>query len=95
MTAPVAAPYLLMQVDATNAGRRLASAFKKGNRKLVAYRILDPTAAPLLAKEPVDVTTQIAKRAYQLYERRGRREGSSVLDWLQAEREISKNESPK
>ena len=63
--------------------------------KLVAYRISDPTAAPLLAKEPVDVTTQIAKRAYQLYERRGRREGSSVLDWLQAEREIRKNESPK
>ena len=84
-----------MQVDATNAGRRLASAFKKGNRKLVAYRIFDPTAPPLLAKEPADVTTQIAKRAYQLFEQRGRRGGNAVLDWLQAEREIRKNESPK
>ena len=60
--------------------------------KLLAYRILDPTAAPLLAREPVDLTTQIARRAYELYERRGRRQGNAVLDWLQAEREIRKNE---
>ena len=63
--------------------------------KLLAYRILDPTAAPLLAREPADMTTQIARRAYQLYERRGRRQGNAVLDWLQAEREIRKNESRK
>jgi H+-transporting ATPase len=63
--------------------------------KLLAYRILDPTAAPLLAREPVDMTTQIARRAYQLYERRGRRQGNAVLDWLQAECEIRKNESRK
>ena len=56
--------------------------------KLVAYRIFDPTAAPLLAKEPVDLTPRIAKRAYQLYERRGRRGGYAVSDWLQVEREI-------
>jgi len=30
--------------------------------KLVAYRVFDPTAAPLLAKNPVDLTPQIAKR---------------------------------
>ena len=56
--------------------------------KLFAYRIFDPTAAPLLAKEPLDMTQQIAKRAYRLYERRGRREGHADSDWLQAEREI-------
>jgi H+-transporting ATPase len=56
--------------------------------KLVAYRIFDPTAAPLLAKEPVDMTPRIATRAYQLYERRGHRGGYAVSDWLQAEREI-------
>ncbi|MGD0640772.1 MAG: plasma-membrane proton-efflux P-type ATPase [Roseiarcus sp.] len=56
--------------------------------KLAAYRIFDPTAAPLLAKEPVDMTPRIATRAYQLYERRGRRGGYAVSDWLQAEREI-------
>jgi H+-transporting ATPase len=60
--------------------------------KLLAYRVFDPTAAPLLlAKTSVDVTPQIAKRAYELYERRGHREGHAVQDWLQAEREIRKD----
>jgi H+-transporting ATPase len=59
--------------------------------KLLAYRVFDPTAAPLLwAKNAVDVTPQIAKRAYELYERRGRREGLAVQDWLRAEREVRK-----
>jgi hypothetical protein len=57
--------------------------------------VFDPTAVPLLAKKPVDVTLQIAKRAYELYERQGRREGHAVQDWLQAEREIRKEESHK
>jgi H+-transporting ATPase len=60
--------------------------------KLLAYRVFDPTAAPLLlAKNTVDVTPQIAKRAYELYERRGRRGGLAVQDWLRAEREIREN----
>jgi H+-transporting ATPase len=63
--------------------------------KLLAYRIFDPTAAPLLAKKPVDVTPQIAKRDYELYEQEGRREGHEVQDWLQAEREIRKDEPHK
>jgi len=60
--------------------------------KLLAYRVFDPTAAPLLAKTPVDLTPQIAKRAYELYERRGRRDGKADQDWLVAEREIRKDE---
>jgi H+-transporting ATPase len=63
--------------------------------KLLAYRVFDPTAAPLLAKKPLDLTPQIAKRAYELYERQGRRENHAVRDWLKAEREIRKDESPK
>ena len=59
--------------------------------KLIAYRVFDPTAAPLLAKKSVDMTAQIAKHAYELYERRGHREGHAEQDWLQAEREIRKN----
>ena len=46
-------------------------------------------------KKPLDLTPQIAKRAYELYERQGRRDGHAVQDWLQAEREIRKDESPK
>jgi len=63
--------------------------------KLLAYRVFDPTAEPLLAKKSVDVTPQIAERAYELYERQGRREGHAVQDWDQAEREIRKHESAK
>jgi H+-transporting ATPase len=63
--------------------------------KLLAYRVFDPTAAPLLARKSVDVTPQIATRAYELYERQGRRRGHAVQDWLQAERDIRKDESPK
>jgi hypothetical protein len=61
--------------------------------KLLAYRLFDPTSAPLLGKTPVDVTAQIAKRAYGLYEQQGRREGHAVQDWLEAERKIRIDES--
>ena len=66
--------------------------------KLLAYRIFDPVKAkidPAKAETPSDLTPQIAKRAYELYEQRGRREGQAVQDWGQAEREIRKDESPK
>jgi len=62
--------------------------------KLLAYRIFDPTKAPLLSRKPLDLTPQIAKRAYELYEQRGRQDGRAVEDWGQAEREIRKDEFP-
>ena len=37
---------------------------------------------------PVDVTPQIAKLAYELYEQRGRQDGRAIEDWGQAERKI-------
>jgi H+-transporting ATPase len=45
------------------------------------------------AKSPSDLTPQIAKRAYELYEQRGRQDGRAVQDWLQAEREVRKDEA--
>ncbi len=63
--------------------------------KLFAYRVFDPTTAPLLVKVPHDRTPQIARRAYELYERRGRQEGRATQDWLEAENEIRKDESSK
>jgi H+-transporting ATPase len=56
--------------------------------KLLAYRIFDPVKGG----KPSDLTPQIAKRAYELYEQRGRQEGGAVQDWGQAEREIRKEE---
>jgi plasma-membrane proton-efflux P-type ATPase len=47
---------------------------------------------PAMARKPVDVTAQVAKHAYELYEQRGRQDGRAVQDWKQAEREIRKNE---
>jgi H+-transporting ATPase len=68
--------------------------------KLLAYRVFDPTAAPLLAQKTVsaktsadDEASQIAKRAYEIYERQGRHEGQDFKNWLQAEAEIKKGDS--
>jgi H+-transporting ATPase len=67
--------------------------------KLVAYRIFDPTKAPLLSKKPdtiptddkpKDLKTEIAARAYDLFEKRGRADGQATQDWAEAEREIDK-----
>jgi H+-transporting ATPase len=52
--------------------------------KLLAYRIFDPVKAG----KPSDSAPQIARRAYQLYEQGGRRDGRAIQDWDQAEREI-------
>jgi H+-transporting ATPase len=61
--------------------------------KLLAYRIIDPTKAPLLAKRPLDLTPQIAARAYELYEQRVRGESQQDQDWIEAEREIRKDQA--
>ena len=37
---------------------------------------------PVFACQEDDPTPQIAKRAYELYERRGRQNGQTVQDWL-------------
>jgi hypothetical protein len=53
---------------------------------MIRWRVLNA-----VAKKPVDVTTQIAKRAYELYEKRGRQDGRATQDWEQAEHEIRKD----
>ena len=45
------------------------------------------------AETPSDLKPQIAKRAYELYEERGRKEGPAVQDWTKAEQEIQKSEA--
>jgi H+-transporting ATPase len=56
--------------------------------KLLAYRIFHPVKT----KTRSDLTPQIAKRAYELYEKRGRQDGQAVQDWKKAERQIRKDE---
>jgi len=43
---------------------------------------------PASSEAPNDVREQIARRAYELYEARGREDGHDVDDWLRAEAEI-------
>ena len=45
------------------------------------------------AKTPSDLTPQIAKRAYELYEGRARKDGRAAQDWEKAEREIRRDEA--
>ena len=56
--------------------------------KILAYRILDPSALPLLAKKQVDPGSQIANQAYELYQQRLHGESQQDHDWLEAEREV-------
>jgi H+-transporting ATPase len=61
--------------------------------KLLAYRIFDPVKkVSLLTRKTLDLAPQIAKRAYELYEQQGRRNGQAGQHWLEAEREIRKEE---
>jgi hypothetical protein len=57
---------------------------------MIKWRVVN-----VVAKKPVDVTPLVAKRAHELYEKRGRQDGRAVQDWSQAEQEIHKAESHK
>ena len=45
---------------------------------------LGKSSNPTMSKE--DVTKLIEKKSYELYEKRGRKPGHSMDDWLEAER---------
>jgi len=47
---------------------------------------LGKSSNPTMVKE--DVTKLVEKKAYELYEKRGRKSGHSIDDWLEAERII-------
>ena len=47
---------------------------------------LGKSSNPTMTKE--DVTKLVEKKAYELYEKRGRKPGHSMDDWLEAERII-------
>src|SRR5665811_609878 len=65
--------------------------------KLLAYRILDPSALPLLAKKQIDFGPEISKEAYELFQQRARGESQQDQDWLEAERliQLKHSELPK
>jgi 4-alpha-glucanotransferase len=57
-------------------------------------RLLNGNPTPTDRFQQDNLTPQIAQRAYELYERRGRQSGHTKEDWLQAEREIEQEAKP-
>jgi 4-alpha-glucanotransferase len=58
-------------------------------------RLMNGNTVPSAKFPEPDLAPQIANRAYELYERRGRQSGHSDQDWLQAEREINLEAIPR
>jgi hypothetical protein len=65
------------------------------------YKTINPMEVPVKksitrtinadsGESALDLEEQIRRRAYQLYERRGREHGHEVEDWLQAEAELAR-----
>ncbi len=42
----------------------------------------------LATESPIDIREQVRRRAFELYEQRGREDGHDIDDWLQAESEL-------
>jgi hypothetical protein len=40
-------------------------------------------------ESPVDIQEQVRRRAFELYEQRGREDGHELGDWLRAESELA------
>jgi hypothetical protein len=56
---------------------------------LMKFRPLsDPTLNPIESQTP-DIEERIRRRAYELYEQRGRVDGKDLDDWLQAKAEVT------
>ena len=87
------APDLVSGIELTTNGQKVAwsiadylASLEKGVDELLKEK--DKTEAQI--KTPSNLTPQIGKRAYELYEEQGRRDGRAVQDWDKAEREIRK-----
>jgi hypothetical protein len=65
----------------------LRSATMKINRFAATARETLTTVAVM--KSSPELQDQIRRRAYELYEQRGRNDGHEVSDWLQAESEVA------
>ncbi len=90
------APDLISGIELTTNGQKVAwsiadyvTSLEKGVEELLK----ETDTSEARAKTSSDQTPQIAKRAYELYEQRGRESDSAIQDWSQAEREIQKVEA--
>ena len=91
------APDLVSGIELTTNGQKVAwsiADYLASLEKGVDELLKEKDKAQAQAKKPSDLTRQIGKRAYALYEEHGSKEGLAAQDWEEAEREI-RNETPK
>jgi F-type H+-transporting ATPase subunit b len=87
------APDLISGIELTTNGHKVAwsiSDYLMSLEKAVADLLKEKDKAEAQAKTPSDLNPQIGKRAYELYEEHGRKDGRAVQDWERAEREVRK-----
>jgi H+-transporting ATPase len=58
--------------------------------KAASAAVPDQRSGPPPPGMPPDLKSETAKRAYELFEKRGRADGQTTQDWIEAEREIRK-----
>lgn len=91
------APDLISGIELTSNGQKVAwsiADYLASLEKGVDELLKEKDTAQAQTKKPSDLTRQIGKRAYALYEKHGSKEGLAAQDWEEAEREI-RNETPK
>ncbi len=87
------APDLVSGIELTANGQKVGwsiADYLASLEKSVDELLNKKDEAEAQAKRPSSLTRQIGKRAYELYEAQGRKDGRSVHDWETAEREIRK-----
>ena len=90
------APDLISGIELTTNGQKVAwsiADYLVSLEKGVDELLKEKDKPEAKAKTSADLTPQIAKRAYELYEQRGHKSDSASQDWSQAEREIRKVEA--
>ena len=90
------APVVISGIELTTNGQKVAwsiADYLTSLEKGVDELLKEQDRPEAKAKASSDLTPQITKRAYELYEERGRKSDSAIRDWSQAEREIRKGEA--
>jgi hypothetical protein len=58
------------------------------------YTLPNPPTSTLENETTEQTQEQIRRRAYELYQERGREDGHELDDWLQAEAEVTQERTP-
>ena len=89
-------PDLISGIELTTNGQKVAwsiADYLVSLEKGVDELLKEKDKPEAKAKPQSDLTPQIAKRAYELYEEQGRKDGRAVQDWDEAKQEIRKDEA--